>query len=61
MILTKLLNISGSFEYVNLENIATITTDSASGLSYYSIIFSGGVETHIDITDTTISNLIAAA
>ena len=61
MVLTKLLNISGDFEYVNLEQIATINTNEANGIGYYNIIFSGGVETHIAITDITITALKEAA
>lgn len=60
MVLTKLTNIADVFEYVNLDQIATINIDAVSGVSYYSIIFSGGVETHIKITDATITALIAA-
>ena len=60
MTLTKLTNLSGDFEYVNLEQIATISIGDVSGTSYYNIIFSGGVETHIAITDTAITTLVAA-
>ena len=61
MVLTKLMNISGDSEYVNLEQIGTVDIAVASGKSYYNVIFSGGTETHIDITDATITSLKSAA
>lgn len=61
MILTKLANMAGDFEYVNLEQVATINVSIASGTSYFNVIFSGGMQTHIAIDDPVIAALKTAA
>ena len=61
MILTKLLNINDEFEYLNMEQLASITQLTASGVSYYEVIFSGGVTTHISLSETKLETLITNA
>ncbi|MCK4706015.1 MAG: hypothetical protein KAT90_11060 [Gammaproteobacteria bacterium] len=61
MVLTKVLNVSGDFEYINLDQVTNIAVEVTGGDDYYHVEFSGRGSVAIAITEAKITALISAA
>ena len=61
MVLTKVVNVSGDNEYINLEQVTNVAIEKTGGNDYYHVEFSGRGSVAIAITDPTITTLKAAA
>ena len=61
MVLTKVTNVSGNIEYINVELITNVSIEKTGGTDYYHVEFAGKGSVAIVLTDTAITALKTSA
>ena len=61
MQLTKVTNVSGEVEYINVELITNVAIESSGGADYFHVEFAGKGSVAVALTDPAIAALRLAA